>query len=114
MSSTIYPYSFIPSLILMIIGVVVLLAWVFGTNMYDKIEKHFDDDDFNFFVIIHIICSIISVGIWLWFKDSEFLWPAACIFNTWLSFLIAVTSLVYIARILSCVRKYCLTKRGKK
>lgn len=114
MISTIYSFSYIPSLILCGLGVFVLLAWVFGTDMYDSMEGGFDDSDFATFCIVHMVCSIISTFLWFTFKDVEFIWFICCAWNTWLAFLLFVSFFFISLEVLSSFRNYCLKKRGKK
>jgi hypothetical protein len=112
--TTIYDYSFIPSLILVGLGVLIFLAWVFGTDVYDNMEDMFDDSEFNSFLGFHLVCSVLSTIIWLVFKDVFIIWLLACVFNTWLSFCMLLAVILITGQIMSSVREYCLIKRGKK
>lgn len=113
MISTIYMYSYIPSLIVLGIAIFAFFAWTLGTDLYDDAASHFDHDSGVFF-IIHLICATVSTVIWFTpFKNVDFLWFLSCFFNTWLSIMLVGIIISTIFILAGSLRKYCLKKRGK-
>lgn len=114
MISTIYSFSYIPSLIICGIALLILLSWVFGTDFYDNMEDVFDDDDFSTFCWIHLVCSIICTVVWFLWKDYDFPRFICYAWNTWVAFCVGLMMVFLTGEVLSGLRNYCLKKRGKK
>ncbi len=111
--STIYSFAYIPSLIICGMGILLLLSWVFGTDLYDEIEDVFDDS-FSTFCWVHLVCSVISTIMWFFWGHVEFPRFICYAWNTWVGFCVLLIMLFLTAEVLSSLRNYCLKKRGKK
>jgi hypothetical protein len=107
-------YSYIPSLIVAVISVIIFLAWAFGTDLYDEINNHVsDDDDRLIFKWAFLIPGTLSTIVWMLTKGGELVTVFCGIINVWLTFWILVLLYIEIVDAFSAFRNYCLSKRGK-
>lgn len=115
MTSTIYMYSYIPSLIVSVFAVVNFLAWAFGTDLYDKFNKILpDNDDKSIVKWSFLIPGTVSTILWLLTIDDEIVKIICGIINIWLAFWLLLFLFIEIVDAFSAFRNYCLSKRGKK
>lgn len=109
-------YAPVPSYIIMVMAVIVLVLWTLGTDLYDFLEEtFFDTDDSVGTCILHVVLSVIfTIPFVLWGAEAP---PVAffyAIWTGWLCLVVLVVSVIIFLSILSCIRDWCLSKRGKK
>lgn len=109
-----YSYAYIPSMLIIAYGLIIIIGWALGTDYYDKAEKSLKDADFNTFCFVHLVCSIITIIMWFAFKDVDIVRFINYLWNTWLLIVFLIFIVFVSHEVLKILRNYCLTKRGKK
>lgn len=108
-------YSYIPSFIFTVFAVINFLAWAFGTDFYDKINKTIPgDDDKLILKWAFLIPGTVSTILWLLTKDNELVNIICMFINAWLFCFLLILLYTEIVDAFSAFRNYCLSKRGKK
>lgn len=104
-------YAPILSYIIMFFAVIVLIAWTFGTDVYDYIEREIlYNDDYILNFVVHVILSVVLTIIFLCSKNNPVISFMYAIWSFWLCIIVIFIFIV----ILECIRNWCLSKRGKK
>lgn len=108
-------YAPVPSYIIMVMAVIVLVLWTLGTDLYDFLEEtFFDTDDAVGVCITHIVVSVVlTIPFVLWGAVAP---PVAffyAIWTLWLCVVVLIVAIILFLSFLSCIRDWCLEKRGK-